>query len=155
MTFRLRRLTCMAVFLLISMFFPSGTHAAWPTTASTLCWALGDAPGVFMKARVTPSGGGFYRGSVIIVSNKQIVEIQDWTAYVLGDSVHIMASGAGKKPERMYTTQARSVMNRKTMEGTYEFISSHQEYSADILMTTYSSGTSSATTPVPCSSIWK
>lgn len=146
-----------AVVLLVTcamaeLLYPRGAGAAWPTTSATRCWSIDS--GTFMKARIIPAGGGFYTVHSIIVMNGSIHNVGTGTAYVQGNSVHLVGSDAGKGPDAMWTSQGYTVLNKTTLVGTTEGIGHDKNYGDGSLDTEYSGGAITLT-PISCTAIWQ
>lgn len=134
-------------------FYATEVSAAWPTTKSTLCWSV--SPGVFVKAQITPMGGGFYTTNHIAVEKGGIINIGTGTAYIKGNSVYWTIADAGKDSVAMSTSISFMVLNKNTLIGKSESIYHDKNYADDSLDTEYQVENTELTTPVPCNSIWQ
>lgn len=138
--------------IIISLFVATEALAGWPTTVATRCWSIGS--GMYMKWRITPTGGSFYNINGIIVSDGAIQNVMSGTAFVKGNLVYMTVSSSGKDSDAMWTSQDNIVIDKKTLIGQVEGIGHDESYGDGSLDTAYSGGPITFT-PVACSSIWQ
>ena len=132
---------CLVIVLLLSWSGISTTEAAgrWPKKSGWMCWEYTNSEGTqTLKFRVSNIGGGQY-----LLSGKSGSgdSIGHGSAVIKGDSVQMIITYSGKDNESMWIGTGFAVLDKATLNGTWEAIDTDRDYSGGKITTQYIPGT--------------
>jgi hypothetical protein len=133
----------LSVTFVINSFIVSDVRAAnlWPSKSRTLCWviAASDMSG-FLKLRVASVGGGNYILNGTVIVDDSIHDIVNGNSVVSGNNVLMALKGSWNDSESMWTTTTNIVLDKTTLNGTFEWISQDFNYSDLSINTQHKTG---------------
>jgi hypothetical protein len=109
---------------------------------------------MFLKARITPAGDGFYDTRYILIKNRAILNVGTGAAYLRGTSLFWTIANAGADANAMWTSEDYLVLDRNTLVGQAKSIGHDKNFSDGSLDTQYTSGPMTLA-PVACAAIWR
>jgi hypothetical protein len=139
----LRFLFVLSVIFVLNSFVVSDVRAAnlWPRGSRTLCWVMtaSDMSG-FLKLRITSAGGGNYILSGTVIVDDKLHDIVNGSSVLSGNNVLIAVKGSWNDSESMWTATTNIVLDKTTLNGTYDWLSQDFNYSDLSINTQHKTG---------------